>query len=128
MLCSKVINGELEQIKGVTYSLPGFIGPYLDMLLSYSLKAGQQFDDHGTEIDFDRAGLLTCRDNHLYQSVIYLSPGEYHHFHSPADWLVTGRRHFPGILSYLDLDTSHIREYLNSSVANWLTVNWLLVI
>jgi phosphatidylserine decarboxylase len=24
--------------------------------------------------------------------------GDYHHFHSPADWTVAARRHFPGKL------------------------------
>ena len=34
----------------------------------------------------------------LYSCVIYLSPGDYHRFHSPADWTVDFRRHFAGHL------------------------------
>ena len=34
----------------------------------------------------------------LIQSVVYLSPADYHRFHSPADWTVERRRHFPGKL------------------------------
>ena len=32
----------------------------------------------------------------LHHLVVYLAPGDYHRFHSPADWTVTFRRHFPG--------------------------------
>ena len=35
--------------------------------------------------------------NELFYSVIYLAPGDYHRFHSPCDFKVTFRRHFPGI-------------------------------
>lgn len=34
----------------------------------------------------------------LFFCVIYLSPGDYHRFHSPAPWVVELRRHFPGEL------------------------------
>ncbi|EEB07858.1 phosphatidylserine decarboxylase Psd2 [Schizosaccharomyces japonicus yFS275] len=34
----------------------------------------------------------------LFYSVIYLAPGDYHRFHSPADWVVESRRHFSGEL------------------------------
>ncbi|OQR83732.1 phosphatidylserine decarboxylase [Achlya hypogyna] len=34
----------------------------------------------------------------LYHCVIYLAPGDYHRIHSPIDWSVEERRHFPGNL------------------------------
>jgi phosphatidylserine decarboxylase len=36
--------------------------------------------------------------NQLYFIVIYLAPGDYHRFHSPANWVAESRRHFAGIL------------------------------
>ncbi|KAG4301865.1 hypothetical protein PCK1_001841, partial [Pneumocystis canis] len=36
--------------------------------------------------------------NRLYFAVIYLSPGDYHRFHSPANWVVEKRRYFSGEL------------------------------
>ena len=37
-------------------------------------------------------------DNRLYFFVVYLAPGDYHRFHSPAPWVVERRRHFTGDL------------------------------
>ncbi|THH27957.1 hypothetical protein EUX98_g6225 [Antrodiella citrinella] len=36
--------------------------------------------------------------NELFFTVIYLAPGDYHRFHSPAAWVVEKRRHFVGDL------------------------------
>lgn len=43
-----------------------------------------------------RNQLVTREGNELYHCVIYLAPGDYHCFHSPTDWTVSHRRHFPG--------------------------------
>jgi phosphatidylserine decarboxylase len=75
--CGEVIDGCLEQIKGIDFSLEGFLGA--DVVQRMSLS--KQKDIKGTKLCF---------------ITLYLSPGDYHHFHSPASWTVTLRRHFPG--------------------------------
>ena len=62
--------GRVEQVKGVSYQLDHFLGPDLPDL----------------------------EKKRLYQCVLYLAPGDYHCFHSPASWTVQSRRHFPGEL------------------------------
>ncbi|CCH60528.1 hypothetical protein TBLA_0D00180 [Henningerozyma blattae CBS 6284] len=69
-------NGEIEQVKGLTYTIKSFLGVH----------------NHDNEYD-----LLNSHSD-LYFTVIYLSPGDYHHFHSPVNWTVKLRRHFPGRL------------------------------
>lgn len=54
----------------------------------------EPFDPHWNEY---KSKLLHNPDNELYQLVIYLAPGDYHRFHSPAQWTVKFRRHFQGI-------------------------------
>jgi len=69
------VEGEyLEQVKGVRYSLATFLGPNVP----------------NWPVESDTTS--------LYQAVVYLSPSDYHRFHSPADWSITHRRHFPGAL------------------------------
>lgn len=55
----------------------------------------QPFDPHWNEY---KSKLLHNPDNELYQLVIYLAPGDYHRFHSPAQWTVKFRRHFQGMI------------------------------
>lgn len=68
----------LEQIKGARYRLDEFLGQVPTFFGSQRKKQQDK----------------TC----LYYCVLYLAPGDYHRIHSPADWLVSERRHFPGSL------------------------------
>ncbi|KAL4609474.1 phosphatidylserine decarboxylase proenzyme, mitochondrial isoform X1 [Arapaima gigas] len=96
----KVRNCEVEQVKGVTYSLETFLGPHTwaEGLLTDKSKGLHWFrigeEDPGSFQDL----LVTKEGNELFHCVVYLAPGDYHCFHSPTDWRVAHRRHFPGSL------------------------------
>ncbi|EZA59091.1 hypothetical protein DMN91_008442 [Ooceraea biroi] len=79
----------VEQVKGVTYDLRQFLGDLPD---SSSAQMTKDVKDNYV------TSLLKNPDNRLYQLIIYLAPGDYHRFHSPSDWNIKFRRHFPGKL------------------------------
>ncbi|NXF55149.1 PISD decarboxylase, partial [Oceanites oceanicus] len=97
----QVKNCEVEQVKGVTYSLESFLGPRVSTEELHFSQAppGNSFQQQ----------LVTKEGNELYHCVIYLAPGDYHCFHSPTDWRVSHRRHFPGSLMSV-----------NPGVARWI--------
>ncbi|XP_066116197.1 phosphatidylserine decarboxylase proenzyme, mitochondrial isoform X2 [Saccopteryx bilineata] len=86
----QVKNCEVEQVKGITYSLESFLGP--------RTSAEDLPLPPATSCTSFRNQLVTREGNELYHCVIYLAPGDYHCFHSPTDWTVSHRRHFPGSL------------------------------
>jgi len=116
----------LQQVKGVHYSLKVFLGSleniyenkentekrgqyYLKQENTSETLAGEEklFKQVETPRSLGHQGLLTevsptsnstSTTTSLYQTVIYLSPSDYHRFHSPTDWLVLRRRYFPGKL------------------------------
>jgi phosphatidylserine decarboxylase len=54
--------------------------------------------------------------NKLFFAVIYLAPGDYHRFHSPAAWVVQKRRHFSGELF-------SVSPYMAKRLANLFVLN-----
>jgi len=83
-----VSSGKIEQIKGINYQLETFLGP-----CTWNTNPAIL---HGNA---DYQHMLSTRNtNRMYQVTIYLAPGDYHRFHSPVDWDVEFRRHFPGEL------------------------------
>ena len=76
-------DGRIEQVKGVTYKLERFLG---------STSMAEIEDVVAANTQSESTQLERC----LYHIIIYLAPGDYHHFHSPTDWTVNTRRHFPG--------------------------------
>ncbi|KAJ0395184.1 hypothetical protein ATCC90586_001945 [Pythium insidiosum] len=65
----------LEQIKGARYRLDEFLGELPPFFTKPPAKGKK-----------------------LFHCVLYLAPGDYHRIHSPVDWSVAERRHFPGNL------------------------------
>ncbi|XP_056434919.1 LOW QUALITY PROTEIN: phosphatidylserine decarboxylase proenzyme, mitochondrial-like [Gadus chalcogrammus] len=92
--CGRVVNGELEQVKGVTYKLHDFLGP---ITWGSTPNTGGHDPSMPDPAAFEEQ-LLCSPGNQLYHCVVYLAPGDYHRFHSPADWTIEHRRHFPGPL------------------------------
>ena len=85
-------DGRLEQIKGVSYHLHQFLGQQWQTDCGGGDGGGGQ--DEVVEEGEGRGGGGGGRG--LCYVTIYLSPGDYHGFHSPANWRAHTRRHFPG--------------------------------
>ncbi|KAJ3124041.1 phosphatidylserine decarboxylase 1 [Nowakowskiella sp. JEL0407] len=112
-----VKDGRLEQVKGLTYSLKAFLGS--DGLTddekipsSHSHSRADSAVDIRKEID--ESERPTGKEK--YYCVIYLSPGDYHRFHAPTDWVVEKRRHFVGELF-------SVSPYLVKQLQNLFAVN-----
>ena len=93
-----------QQVKGVHYSLPYFLG--LRVAKNQMLHGAMQSGD-----------LLTNKDGttSLFQAVVYLSPGDYHRFHSPVEWTINTRRYFFVLKIYISHFPSHPLEHLISN-------------
>lgn len=81
--CGRIRDGQVEQVKGVTYPLADFLGP-----VSWR-SSERKSADYAERVKHNP-------ENELYHCVVYLAPGDYHGFHSPSEWTVSTRRHFPG--------------------------------
>ncbi|TMW44622.1 hypothetical protein DOY81_010299 [Sarcophaga bullata] len=89
----------IEQVKGVNYSIQDFLGPP-----TWVQNNNKSLEEYADAIKHKQDGSTT-----LYQCVIYLAPGDYHRFHSPAEWQPSLRRHFTGELLSV-----------NPKIATWL--------
>ena len=89
--------GVVEQVKGVTYPLKLFLGQ--GVLPQHLAPASSTASDSSPEKDVSKQNGVFNEDgskHRLYHCVLYLGPGDYHHYHSPTDWTVELRNHFPG--------------------------------
>lgn len=94
-------NTLIEQVKGVNYCIKDFLGPANWLNNTSDDMTSEQY---AKAIKHKQDGSTT-----LYQCVIYLAPGDYHRFHSPAEWQPSLRRHFTGELLSV-----------NPKIATWL--------
>jgi len=75
-------DGYVRQVKGMCFSLKELLGCNQEGI---------------SDVEYSQQ-LLSNVDNELRVCVIYLAPGDYHRFHSPADCCFTSRNHVAGEL------------------------------
>lgn len=162
-------SGEIEQVKGLTYSIKDFLGTHSHPTMSKSESSldlnsdEEKHKEFARQIDFrlsDQGGhesehylnvkeegdkvieeakpsisksmkLLNelslmpgsyhmpynePNDTQLYFAVVYLAPGDYHHYHSPVNWVCKLRRHFPG-------DLFSVAPYFQRNFPNLFVLN-----
>lgn len=162
-------SGEIEQVKGLTYSIRDFLGTHSQPSVSRSQSTVDLVPDEEKHKEFARVnnfrlsdpsgnesehyievknegdktveeskptmsktvGLLNelslnpdlygkpynePKDTQLFFAVIYLAPGDYHHFHSPVNWVCKIRRHFPG-------DLFSVAPYFQRNFPNLFVLN-----
>ncbi|KAJ2784299.1 phosphatidylserine decarboxylase 1 [Coemansia javaensis] len=130
---------EVEQVKGLTYSLDALLGR-ADEISDAALADAARSHSHNAAADDDFAvvngipytlgdmigggvrpaaqtlGRELRGDERLYFCVVYLAPGDYHRFHSPANWIVEARRHFAGELY-------SVSPYIARTIRNLFVLN-----
>ncbi|KAK8041255.1 hypothetical protein PG994_014262 [Apiospora phragmitis] len=121
---------EFARVNGISYTLP-------NLLSGQSKKGNPGVQDQSTkssESAVSKVGaelalgekpwydvLSADKKTALYYTVIYLAPGDYHRFHSPADWVVERRRHFAGELY-------SVSPYLQRTLPGLFTLNERVVL
>jgi len=95
LICGEIGDGLIEQVKGASFTVDQFLGPPTHTPTQTFTYKG---DDQDNRVRYCQQLMTNPATNELYYCVIYLAPGDYHRFHSPVDWTVETRRHFPGQL------------------------------
>lgn len=130
---------EFARVNGIPYTLPELLSgephePHVD-LEDQSTQTSATSAVSAVQADLDRdrdpnSGntlpwhqYLLARDSQstLHYAVIYLAPGDYHRFHSPANWVVERRRHFAGELY-------SVSPYLQRTLPGLFTLNERVVL
>lgn len=97
---------EFANVNGISYTLPNiFSGNQSPTGKSQDASTGHKAGSE-TAVQKDLNSLdpwwspfnSPNTETSLYYIVVYLAPGDYHRFHSPASWVCSARRHFAGEL------------------------------
>ncbi|KAK1969738.1 phosphatidylserine decarboxylase [Colletotrichum eremochloae] len=123
---------EFARVNGISYTVPSLLSG-----AAMSQRKGSLKDETGehpsasavSEVSADLAlgekpwyDLISPENKtSLYYAVIYLAPGDYHRFHSPANWVVERRRHFAGELF-------SVSPYLQRTLPGLFTLNERVVL
>ena len=83
---SEVTENQVMLIKQMKYGLGEFLSGTRDSVMKEEELIGLKYRDQKKE------------PTKLYSAIFYLSPGDYHHYHSPCDFKVYMRRHIVGYL------------------------------
>ncbi|KAG4304311.1 hypothetical protein PORY_002286 [Pneumocystis oryctolagi] len=107
------------KISGITYScVPSISKDKEDDLSSVNIDVNKIEND--TMVNHNVIDKLK-KGNRLYFAVIYLAPGDYHRFHSPANWVVEKRRYFSGELF-------SVSPYFAKRISNLFVLNERVVL
>jgi len=117
---------EFANVNGISYTLPTLLSGSSPSS-SPASKTDASTPPPPTSVTSVTASLssswysLPRSKNNLYFAVIYLAPGDYHRFHSPTNWVIESRRHFPGELY-------SVSPYLQSRLPGLFTLNERVVL
>ena len=123
---------EFATVNGISYTLPTlFSGPEVQEVTSATDMSTTPRSSSESEVGADLAlGDGSSRSwftstsrtpTALYYIVVYLAPGDYHRFHSPASWVAEKRRHFAGELY-------SVSPYLQRTLPGLFTLNERVVL
>ncbi|KAI1103074.1 phosphatidylserine decarboxylase [Jackrogersella minutella] len=123
---------EFARVNGISYTLPNLLSGPDESHEARTLEDQAANPSSPGAVSEVRAELalgekpwytLLSPDNRtaLYYAVVYLAPGDYHRFHSPANWVVERRRHFAGELY-------SVSPYLQRTLPGLFTLNERVVL
>ena len=123
---------EFATVNGISYSLPNLFSGSQSQESPPTVDASTTPKDSSeSEVRADLAlgngsgrswlSSTSKTPTNLYYIVVYLAPGDYHRFHSPASWIAEKRRHFAGELY-------SVSPYLQRTLPGLFTLNERVVL